>query len=170
MRLPLFVDRPTLRPPRCVPIRRVLVIFAPEEADIGSIKILGRILRRLGVEVVAASECHGEVCGEHGRPLLPNMLLIEAARSDWDAVVIAGGKGAMRVAEDAFAREVIARAASHGKPVAASGAGRIVLQRTGLSGFASLEPRELSRHLCDQLGLRDPGHQPLLHWLRERFS
>jgi putative intracellular protease/amidase len=67
-------------------------------------------------------------------------------------VIVAGGKGAMTVAEDAFARELIAHAAAQGKTVAALGAGRRVLERAGVSGFVSVEAEDMLRHLCARLG------------------
>jgi putative intracellular protease/amidase len=147
--IPLYRELPSLRPPRC-PTGRVLVILAPTAADVVSVRALARRLRRQDVEVDAASECHGEVRGEHREELVPNLLLIEAAQRDWDAVVLAGGAGALRVAEDAFAREVVAHAASQHKPIAALGLGRAVLQRAGVAGFATDDPAQVSRWLSEQ--------------------
>jgi catalase len=147
MRVPMFQDRPTLRPPPGMPSGRVLAIMSPTEADVASIKALARRLRLLGVELDAASECHGEVRGEHGEPLLPNLLLVDAPGRDWDAMVVAGGRGAADVAEDQFVRTLVADAAAHGKPVAALGAGRRVLERAGVDGFASDEVPEVVHYL-----------------------
>src|SRR5262245_34380362 len=106
MRVPMFKDHPSLRAPRQAR-RRVLVIMAPTDADVPSVRAMWRRLRRLGVQVVATTECHGEVRGEHGEPLIPNLLLIEAAEREWDAIVVAGGTGAEWVTEDQFARDVV---------------------------------------------------------------
>jgi hypothetical protein len=132
--VPLFKDRPTFPPLRRPASRRVLIILAPTEADVPFTKAIGRRLLRLGVQVVAASECHGEVRGERREAFFPNLLLIEAAKQEWDGVIVAGGDGARRVAEDPLAREVIQSVAAHGKPIAASGLGRTVLDRAGVSG------------------------------------
>ena len=160
MRAPLFKDRPTLRQPRGAPIRRVLVILAPTEADVRSVRTLWRALRPLGVAVEAASECHGEVRGECREYLLPNLLLIDAIRRDWDAVVVAGGRGALRVAEDRLAREVVALAAQRGKPIAALGIGRCLLERGDVRGFVFDTGETLSRWLLDRLDLQNAGTWP----------
>src|SRR5262245_5295503 len=110
VRVPLFKDHPGLRPPS-QPQRRVLAILAPTDADVRSVRALWRRLRRSGVELDAASECHGEVRGEHDEALNPSMLLIEAAEREWDAIVVGGGGGAEDVVEDQFARDLVRRAA-----------------------------------------------------------
>lgn len=152
MRVPLFREHPSFRP-LSVPRARVLVILAPTEADVRGVRAIERVLRRLDVEFVAACECHGEVDGERLRTLLPNLLLIEAATREWDAILVAGGAGAVEVAEDPFAREVIARAAARGTPVAALGLGRTVLKRAQIDGFSSDAPDPVARWLCGRLGI-----------------
>lgn len=156
VRIPLFNARPTLRAPRA-PVRRVLVIVAPMDADVRAVRALGRRLRRRGVAVVAASECHGEVRGAHGGYLLPNRLLVEAARGEWDAVVVAGGAGAAAVAEDQLAREIVRGVAERGAAVAAIGSGRVVLERAGVRGFASDDADEVARLVAEQLGVAATG-------------
>ena len=153
MSVPLFVTRPTLRPPRGKPRARVLVILSPLGADVPSVKRLGRRLREAGVEAIAAIETHGEARGEHAEPLHPNLLLVEAAGRDFDALVVAGGAGARRVVEDPLARQVIARHAAAGHPVAALGAGRAVLERAGVSGRVSDDADALADWLCGELGV-----------------
>jgi hypothetical protein len=153
VRIPAFREWPTLRPPRGAIVRRVLVIMAPTDADVVSVRALGRRLRPLGVELVAAGECHGEIDGERGRPLIPNLLLIEAAEQDWDAVILAGGKGALLVAEDQLAREVAARVAARHRPVAALGLGHAVVDRARIDSFAANDRDELARWLCERFGL-----------------
>jgi hypothetical protein len=146
VRVPLFKERPTLRPP-AVTLRRVLVICAPTKADVPTVRAVARRLRPLGVEVLAASECHGEVRGEHRECLFPNGLLIDAAEREWDAVIIAGGRGALRVAEDPLARQIVSRAG----PVVAIGLGRAVLERAGAEGFSSEDPDAIVAWLCERL-------------------
>jgi hypothetical protein len=153
MRVPLFPGHPSFRP-LSEPRARVLVIFAPTRADVRSVRAIERTLKRLDVEVVAACECHGEVDGEHLRTLLPNLLLIEAATREWDAILVAGGAGvAGQVAGDPFAREVISHAAAHGTPIAALGLGRAVLERAHIDGFSADEPDPVARWLCGRLGI-----------------
>jgi putative intracellular protease/amidase len=129
----------------------VLVILSPTEADVASVRTFWRRLRRLGVELDVASECHGEVQAEHGRPLHPNLLMIDAAQRDWDAVIVGDGRGALDVAEDELARQIVARAASRGKPVAALGIGRYVLDRAHVAGFSSANCDLVFRWLRDEL-------------------
>jgi hypothetical protein len=132
VRVPLFKDHPSLRSP-ARPLSRVLVILAPTEADVRSIRALWHEVRRLGIALFAATECHGEVMGEHDHILNPNLLLIEAAVCQWDACIVAGGAGALRVAEDPLARAIV-HSARH---VAAFGLGRVVVERAGADGFAT---------------------------------
>jgi hypothetical protein len=148
MRVPFFKDRPTFRPPRGTPRERVLVILAPMDSDLRPVKALGRRLRARGVEVSAASECQGEAHGEHGEVLFPNLLLIEAAERPWDALVVAGGRGAARVAEDQLVRQLVARAASEHKDVTAIGAGRCVLERAKVDGFSSENWQRIAERLA----------------------
>jgi hypothetical protein len=126
--------------------RRVLVVAAPTEADVAGIRRLARRLRPLGVLVAAAGECHGELRGERRRILLPNLLLVEARPEAWDALVLAGGAGAARVAEDQFARALAARAAQLGKWVGAWGTGARALD--GVAGVACASPVELAARLA----------------------
>ncbi len=165
MRVPLFKDRPSFRPPRHAAGRRALIILAPTDADVVAVRSLGRALRRVGVDVVAASECHGEVRGERREPLLPNLLLIDAAGQAWDAVIVAGGRGASRVAEDALARQIVGRAASAGAPVAALGRGSVVLERAGVRGFLADDPAALGRWIAERLDLH-PATGGRFSWLR----
>jgi len=159
LRIPLFGDHPSLRVPAHV-ARRVLVLLAPTEADVRAVRSLARALRPVGVAVQAASECHGEVRGERDEALWPNRILVDAAPEQFDAVVVAGGRGAARVVEDIFAREWITHAAQLGKPVAALGAGRRVLERAGLAHgtFADDDPHRIAAWLEDRLRLPAPRH------------
>jgi putative intracellular protease/amidase len=157
VRVPLFKERPSLRPPRRAAGRRVLVIVPPTGAELRSVRALSRRLRRGGVEVDVASECHGEIQGERGRPLNPTLLLIDAAAREWDAVVIGGGSGARDVAEDELARQIVARAAARGKPVAGIGAGRSVLERARVAGFSSPDGDAVTRWLGDALAAAPPA-------------
>ncbi|MDB4966820.1 MAG: hypothetical protein JWN44_2509 [Myxococcales bacterium] len=152
MRVPLFKERPTLRPPRGGSARRVLVILSPTQADVASVRTLWRRLRPLGVELDVATECHGEVQAEHGRPLRPNLLLIGAAARDWDAVIVGDGRGALAVAEDELARQIVVRAVARGKPVAGLGVGRCLFDRARVAGFSSQNCDLVFRWLRDQLG------------------
>jgi putative intracellular protease/amidase len=127
-------------------------VTAPIGAQVRPIRKLGRALRKKGVELEVASECHGEVRDEHGKALYANLLLVEAAGREWDGVVVGGGRGALRVVEDPLARETIARVASRGGPVAALGEGLAVVARAGVPGFASNDVGEVARWLSCEMG------------------
>lgn len=150
VRAPLFRGRPSLRP-LVSPRARVLVLMSPLDAGVKPIYALAKALRRRAIELSAASECHGEVRSEKRELLEPNLLLVEAATREWDALVVAGGRGAQRMVEDQFARDLIAR--SQGKPIAALGEGRDVLARAGVAGFLSEDPQSVARWLSDKLGI-----------------
>jgi putative intracellular protease/amidase len=134
--IPLLPDPRPLAAPRAGPLygRAVLVIVAPTGCAVGPVKQLWRALRPLGVRVAVTSECHGEALGERRRRLFPNQLLVEVAPERWDALVIAGGGGAARVAEDPLALARVRQFAALGRPVAALGAGARVLERAGVDG------------------------------------
>jgi putative intracellular protease/amidase len=132
-------------------------MLAPIEADVKSIRALARKLRPAGVQLLAASECHGEVRGERKECLHPNLLLIEAAHQDWDALLVAGGTGALRVVEDQFAREIIEREAGRGRPVAAIGLGRAVLERAGVAGLCAPDASAVAGWLCTRLQVEAPA-------------
>jgi putative intracellular protease/amidase len=155
VRTPLFRDRPSFRAPRRGPLvgRRVLVVVAPTECDARGVKAMWRALRPLGVRLGVTMECHGEARGEDGRPLFPDLLLVEVRPDDWDALVFAGGRGAAQVAEDQLAREVAQRFAAAGRIVAAFGDGRRVLAAARLDGVVEDTPGALAAALAARLGL-----------------
>jgi hypothetical protein len=164
MRSPLFRDRPTLRPPRAGASRRLLLLLAPTRADLRGVRRLARALAAARVHLIAASECHGEVRGEHREALMPEALLVEAIYLPVDGVVVAGGEGARRVAEDPFARMLLTQAGARGVPIGALGLACMVLERAGLRGRCTRDPRALAAWLVEQLGLagaRAAHAQPL---------
>jgi putative intracellular protease/amidase len=160
MRVPLFQDHPSFRS-LSKPRARVLVVLAPTGADLRSVRAVHRALKHLDIELVATTECQGEVDGEHLRTLLPNLLLIEAATREWDAILVAGGSGAERVAEDPFARQVISTAAAQGKPIAALGLGGIVLERARIEGFCADAPDPVAQWLSVRLGVPPATASPV---------
>jgi hypothetical protein len=158
-RIPFLREHPTFRRLDGRSGRRVLILLAPTGADLPAVRKLGRELRRRGVDAVATTECHGEVRGEHDEQLFPNLLLIEAAGQRWDAVVVAGGSGAARVAEDQLARQVVSAIAQSGQPVAALGLGRLVLERAGIRGLLMDDAAALADWLAGQPGAPPPTEQ-----------
>jgi transcriptional regulator GlxA family with amidase domain len=113
------------------------------------------------VEVVAPSE---------GLVTTRNQLRIEATTSLANAtpaeiVLIPGGYGARRFADDASSLEALTRLAASAEIVASVGAGVLALVRAGLSGEAKLAvPTELESELA---GLVAPHRMDLLSRLTE---
>jgi putative intracellular protease/amidase len=138
----------------------VLVVVAPTDCDVRAVRKLWQLLHPLGVLVAVTQECHGEARGEDGAALYPNCLLIEVRPESWDALVFAGGRGAIRVAEDRLAREVAERAAASGRVVAALGAGAEVLAAAHVQGLCTDEPRALAQALAARWSLRTARHRP----------
>jgi putative intracellular protease/amidase len=151
--IPLLGDPRPLGAPHAGPLlgRAVLVIVAPTDCAVGPVKQLWRALRPLGVRVAVASECQGEALGERRRRLFPDQLLIEVAPERWDALVIAGGRGAARVAEDPLALARVRQFAALGRPLAALGAGARVLERAGVDGPRADDARALACMLVPRL-------------------
>ena len=125
----------------------MLVVVAPTDCDARGVRELWRHLHRLGVRAGVTQETHGEARGEDDTPLFPDCLLIEVTPDGWDALVFAGGRGALRVAEDQLARDVAQRFVAADKIVAAWGEGRRVLAAAGIEGLVCNDPRALTEQL-----------------------
>ena len=69
---------------------RVLVPLATGCEEMEAVTIID-ILRRAGIEVIAAGLEDGPVTGSRGTRILPDMTLDEALRSEFDMVVLPGG-------------------------------------------------------------------------------
>ena len=118
--------------------KRVAILIAPTECDGHAVRQLDRRLARLGVTCMHVAETPGEARGEHREPVAIHRLLVEVGVADFDALVVMGGSGATRVAEDAAARALVERFQCAGKPVGGVGAGRLVLARAGVAGLRHL--------------------------------
>jgi putative intracellular protease/amidase len=146
MRTPLFQDHPTLRSPTSGPLlgKQLIVIAPAVGCDVKGIKRLWHALRPIGIRVAVAVETQGEVVGDDGRRMIPNLLIIELRPLAWDAAVVAGGSGALVLAEDALVRQLVASFRAEGRFVGAFGAGRFVLERAGLGGTTCDRAEELA--------------------------
>jgi putative intracellular protease/amidase len=155
VRTPLFRDRPSLAPSTHGPLlgARLAVVLASADADVHSVRVLAAALRPFGVTVVAACERHGEVHGDDGHLLFPALLAVEIEPAAFAGLVIAGGAGA-RVWRDDHALGELARAfVALGRPVAALGEGRAVLDAAGVRGLREAEPVALAARLLAALAL-----------------
>src|SRR5262245_28668000 len=111
---------------------RVLVPLAEgcEELEAGTII---DILRRGGMEVVAAGLAPGPVTASRGVVLMPDTLLDTVISQDFDMIVLPGGSGgADRLAADPRIRDLLVNAAERGRYTAAICAAPRVLAEAGL--------------------------------------
>jgi putative intracellular protease/amidase len=154
MRATFFPDHPAPKPPRPGPLlgRRVLLVLAPVGSRGSEVRRLRARLRTLGVEVALASECHGEARDEKRRALLTNLLLVQARPEEFDALVVMGGRGAERLRQDVFLRELISRFAAAERAVGAVGQGRSVLQAARVGGLSANDAHDMAAQLALRLG------------------
>jgi putative intracellular protease/amidase len=165
MRTPLFPGHPTLRSPTTGPLlgTQAIVVAPAVGCDVKGIKQLWRTLRPVGVRVAVATETHGEVVGDDGRQMTPNFLVIEVRPLAWDALVIAGGRGAALLADDVLVRELAMSFRAAGRFVGAFGTGRLVLERAGVEGIARERAEELAPAIVAALtAIRLTASQPTL--------
>jgi catalase len=146
MRVPLIPERPSLRPPVAGPLlgKQLIVVTPGVGCDVKGVKLLWRALRPLGVRVLAATETHGEVVGDDGRRLQPDLLVIALMPDAWDGFVVAGGSGAETMAEDQQVRALLTQAHAAGRFVGAFGDGALVLARAGVDGVVRDTAEELA--------------------------
>jgi len=111
---------------------RVLVPLAQGVEELEAVTIID-LLRRAGVDVVAAGLEPGTIRGSRGVVLVPDALLSDVASDAFDLVVLpGGGEGARRLAESAWVRETLQRTLAAGHRVAAVCAAPEVLRRAGV--------------------------------------
>lgn len=111
---------------------KVLVPLAQGCEEIEAVTIID-ILRRAGIEVVAAGLAPGMVAGGHGLRLMPDAVLNDVLEQPFDMVVLPGGMpGAAHLAGDARLLALLRRMAEEGKYVAAICAAPTVLAQAGL--------------------------------------
>ena len=111
---------------------RVLVPLAAGCEEIEAVTLVD-ILRRGGVEVVAASLAGRLVHGNHGIGLEADMSLDEAASQSFDMIVLPGGQpGATHLGTDARVQRLLREYATSGRYVAAICAAPNVLAQAGL--------------------------------------
>jgi 4-methyl-5(b-hydroxyethyl)-thiazole monophosphate biosynthesis len=111
---------------------RVLVPLAQGCEEIEAVTVID-LLRRAGIEVVAAGLDRSPVVASRGTRLLPDTDLDEALGRDYDMVVLPGGQpGADHLEADARIRALLQRSAAQGKWVAAICAAPKVLASAGV--------------------------------------
>ena len=111
---------------------RVLVPLAEGCEELEAVTIID-ILRRAGIDVVTAGLTPGPVRASRGVTLVPDTLLDTVLSSDFDMIVLPGGKGgAERLAADPRVRDLLMKAAEDGNYLAAICAAPRVLAEAGL--------------------------------------
>lgn len=111
---------------------RVLVPLAQGCEELEAVTIID-ILRRAGIEVVAAGLEEGPITASRGVRLLPDMLLDEALKMDYDMVALPGGlPGSDHLGDDARVTGLLRSMNESGRFVGAVCAAPKVLARNGL--------------------------------------
>ncbi len=111
---------------------RVLVPLAEGCEELEAVTVID-LLRRAGIEVVAAGLAEGPIRASRGTVLLPDVLLDEVLHQDFDMVALpGGGPGAERLAGDERVGSLLREMAKSGKFTAAICAAPMVLAKAGV--------------------------------------
>ena len=111
---------------------KVLVPLAEGCEELEAVTIID-LLRRAGIEVVAAGLQPGIVKASRGTQIVPDMTLDAATQQDYDMVVLPGGMpGMTHLRNDARIRKLLQEMAGKGKFTAAICAAPVVLAEAGL--------------------------------------
>lgn len=110
----------------------VLVPLAEGCEELEAVTVID-LLRRAGVQVISAGLKSGPVTASRGVVLLPDVALEDTLASDFDMVVLPGGKGgAEQLQRDDRILALLRRMSSHGRYTAAICAAPRVLAAAGL--------------------------------------
>lgn len=111
---------------------RVLVPLAEGFEEIEAVTVID-LLRRAGIEVIAAGLAPGAVTGSHGIAITPDTSLGEVLGESFDMIVLPGGMpGATHLADDARLLALLRRQEESGGLTAAICAAPAVLAKAGL--------------------------------------
>jgi len=110
---------------------RVLVPLAPGCEELEAVTIID-LLRRGGIEVIVAGLQPGPVLASRGTKLVPDVLLDEALRSQYDMIALPGGVGANHLQNDPRIVDLVRKMADQGKFIAAICAAPKVLAKAGV--------------------------------------
>jgi 4-methyl-5(b-hydroxyethyl)-thiazole monophosphate biosynthesis len=111
---------------------KVLVPLADGCEELEAVTIID-LLRRAGIEVVAAGLKPGIVSASRGVKLVPDLTLDVALQDDYDMVVLPGGMpGAAHLKDDARIIELLKKMAAAGRYTAAICAAPMVLAEAGV--------------------------------------
>ena len=131
---------------------KVLVPLAAGCEELEAVTIID-LLRRAGVEVVTAGLQPGIVKASRGTQLVPDTILDNVLRDEFDMVVLPGGMpGAQHLKDDSRVQALLKRLAAEGKYTAAICAAPMALAEAGL-----LSGRKATGYpgMLEKLGLPD---------------
>ncbi len=113
-------------------MKSALVLFAEGSEELEAVSVID-ILRRGGINVTVAGLAAGPVRGSRGTVLVPDTTLDEAAKQDYDMVVLPGGQpGATNLKADQRVLALLQQMAQREKYVTAICAAPSVLATAGL--------------------------------------
>ena len=114
------------------PAPRALVLFANGFEEIETVTVID-VMRRGGIEVVAAGLKPGPITGAHGIVLIADASAANCQAGDFDAVVLPGGMpNARSLAEDPQAQRILAEARDQDCVIGAICAAPVALLPLGL--------------------------------------
>ncbi len=111
---------------------RALMVIAPTVFRDEEYAEPKRVLEAHGVSVTTASVAPGECIGKLGMHATATLSVLEAAESEWDAVVFVGGAGAKVFFDDPAAHRLATKQAASGRVLAAICVAPSTLARAGL--------------------------------------
>lgn len=117
----------------------MLAIVAPTDTNVDDVRDLYEQLYDAGAALTVASETHGPAYSVDRDSVDPDLLLIEADASRFDALVLVGGPGAERLAIDPLVRDIAQRFAIERKPVVAIGEAAGVARAAHLDDAARVQ-------------------------------
>jgi 4-methyl-5(b-hydroxyethyl)-thiazole monophosphate biosynthesis len=110
----------------------VLILLAEGCEELEAVTVID-LLRRAGIEVLAAGLEKGSITASRGVKLIPDIQLTEVLDRDFDMIVLPGGaRGAERLAADPAVQDMLQRMARQNKYTAAICAAPKVLAQAGL--------------------------------------
>lgn len=122
-------------------MKRVLVPLAPGFEEIEAITVID-ILRRAGVDVIAAGTVSGPIEASRKTKHLPDCSLDDVRADDLDMIVLPGGlPGATNLRQDPRVRKIVSSLSARNRHVAAICAAPAVL-----SAFGVLRGRKATSH------------------------
>ncbi|TAK02250.1 MAG: DJ-1/PfpI family protein [Candidatus Manganitrophaceae bacterium] len=112
--------------------KRVLILLAPGFEEIEAVTVID-ILRRAGVEVIAAGTVEGPIEGARKVKVLADLSIDRVTGSDYDLIVLPGGQpGTDHLAKDERVRRILNEAAAKERHIAAICAAPSILAAAGL--------------------------------------